>query len=194
MRRPVNAAGRTADVQRLAGVFFEVHALDADTHDLAVYLDVEVAVDAERLVVLRNLKVLRHVGIEIVLSREPTPRRDRAVQSETDADRGFDRHRIRHRQRTGQAETGRAGMRVRGGAEGRRATAEHLRRGAEFDVRLEPEHRLELGERVVVGGHSAGAWSMSGAPQRSLSATSSAAPTRYSRSSAIAGAITWKPT
>ena len=50
----MDAAGRAADVQRLAGVLLEVHALDLDADRLARrrHLDVEVAVDAERLVVL----------------------------------------------------------------------------------------------------------------------------------------------
>ena len=76
MRRAVDAAGRAADVQRLAGVLLEVHALDADPHGFALDLDVEVSLDAQRLVVLRDLEVLRHVGVEVVLAGEPAPRRD----------------------------------------------------------------------------------------------------------------------
>ena len=55
-----------ADVQRLAGVLFEVRARDADA--LAVHL--ELPVDRDREVVLRRLVVLRHVRIEVVLARE----------------------------------------------------------------------------------------------------------------------------
>ena len=135
--------GRTAYVQRLSGVFLEVHALDADPHDFALNLDVEISLDAQRLVVLRDLEVLRHVGVEVVLTGEPAPRRDRAVQGETDPDRRLDRHRVRDRQRARQPETGRADVRVRRRAKRRRASAEHLRTGAEFDVSLETEDRLE---------------------------------------------------
>src|SRR5437868_685359 len=111
MSRAVNTAGRATDVQRLPGVFFEVHPLDTDAHDFAVYLDVEIAVGAERFVVLRDLEVLRHVGIEVVLAGEPAPRRDRAMQRKPDADGGFDRGCVGHWQRAGQTETGRAGVR-----------------------------------------------------------------------------------
>jgi hypothetical protein len=87
----VNAAGRTADVKCLAGVLLEVHALDADPEGartiLRVDLDIEPAIGTERLVVLRDLVVLRHVGIEVVLSRKPAPLRDRTVEGQADLDR-----------------------------------------------------------------------------------------------------------
>src|SRR5664279_5087443 len=133
----MNATGGTAYMQRLSGVFFEMNALDANPHYLAIHLDVEVALDAQRFVVLRDLIVLRHVGIEVVLASEPAPWRDAAMQREPDANRRLDRDRVGHGQRTGQAKAGRAGVRVWCGTEGGGATAEHLRAGAEFDVGLE---------------------------------------------------------
>src|SRR5690606_38451998 len=80
--------------------------------------------------------------------------------------------------------------------------AEHLRRGAQLDVRLDAEHRLEPGERLVVvhqrrSGHfaatSSGACASSGPPQRSSRARSTAAPTRYTRSSPRTGAMICSP-
>src|SRR5450631_149883 len=174
----MNATGGTAYVQRLSGVFFEMNALDADAHHLAVHLDVEIALDTQRFVVLRDLVVLRHVGIEVVLAGEAAPRRDAAVQRQPDANGRLDRNRVGHRQRAWQAETRRAGVRVGWRTEGGGTPAEHLRPGAELDMGLETEYRLERRECVVVGGHSAGACSISGPPQRSFSAASSAAPTR----------------
>src|SRR5665213_1129810 len=179
MRRTMNATRRTADVQRLSGVFLEMYALDFDPHNFALNLDVEISLDAQRLVVLRDLEVLRHVGIEVVLASEPAPRRDRAVQGEADSDRRLNRHCIRDRQRSRQAQACRAGVRVRRRTESRRAPAEHLRDSAELDVRLKTEYRLESRQRLFIrGAHSAGASSRSRWPRRSFNAASSAAPTR----------------
>ncbi len=134
---------------RLACVFFEVDPLDADADDIAADLDIQPAVNAERLVVLRDLVVLRHVRIEVVLPREPAPARDRAVQRQADPDRVLDRGPVDHRQRTWQAEADRADRSVRVRAEHGRAAAEHLRRGAELDVCLEPDDGLVPGHGLV---------------------------------------------
>ena len=69
----------------------------AERVNLVAYLDVEIPVGAQRFVVLRNLEVLRHVGVEVILAREPAPRRDRAVQRETDPGARFDRDRVHDR-------------------------------------------------------------------------------------------------
>src|SRR5262249_23242599 len=100
----VDPPGRAADGQGLAGVLFQVHALDADRELLAVHFDLELAVGTQRLVVLRDLEILRHVGVEVVLPREPAPGGDRAVQRQADLDRVLDRGLVDHRQRAGQAE------------------------------------------------------------------------------------------
>ncbi len=86
----VDAPGGAADVQRLAGVLLHVRALDLDAERLAVDVDVGPAVERDRLVVLRGLEVLRHVGVEVVLPGEPAPLGDRAVQRQPDPDRGLD--------------------------------------------------------------------------------------------------------
>ena len=59
-------AAAAADMDGLAGVLFHVRALDAD----AEAVDLERPVDADRLVVLTDLIVLRHVRIEVVLAVE----------------------------------------------------------------------------------------------------------------------------
>ena len=141
---------------------------------LAVDLDVEVAVRAQRLVVLGDLEVLRHVRVEVVLPGEPAPARDLAVQGQADPDRVLDRRPVHHRQRAGQAQADRADLGVGFGAEGGRAGAEHLGPGAQLHVGLQADHRLvalhRLGERDQRVGHvmvySPFASASSGWPQR----------------------------
>ena len=183
--RPVDATGRTTGMGELAGVLLHVHALDLDAEDLRAIIgrdgDVEVAVDADRLVVLADLVVLRHIGVEVVLAGHAAPLDDVAVERQPDADDRLDGLGIGHRQGAGQAKTDGAHLRVGRGAEIGRAAAEHLGAGAEFDVHLEADDRIELRDRVVEGNgrrHSAGTSSMSRCPQRSRSAASRAPPTR----------------
>ena len=118
--------------------------------------DVHVAVEADRLVVLRGLEVLRHVRVEVVLPREPAPLRDLAVQRQPDPDRRLDGLAVDDRHRAGQAEAGRADLGVGLGAELGRAAAEHLRGGVELDVDLEAERRVVRREHVVEGDQGVG--------------------------------------
>src|SRR4029079_8213140 len=124
--RAVDPPGRAAQVHGLAGVLLDVRPLDPDADrpgpaavaaDVVGDLDVEPAVDGDRLVVLADLVVLRHVRIEVVLPREPRPRRDPAAAREPDAYRGLHGDLVRDRQRTGEPEAGRAHLRVGRGAE-----------------------------------------------------------------------------
>ncbi len=191
----VDATGGAAQVRRLAGVLLHVGALDLDPErqDALVGLDVDVepAVEADRLVVLRRLEVLRHVRVEVVLPREAAPLGDLAVQRQPDPHRRLHRRAVERGQRARQPQAGRAGLRVGRRAELRGAAAEHLRGGAELDVHLEAEDGVVRGDGLVVrhqrgragggpsdGGHSDAASFSSGPPQRSASAASSAAPTR----------------
>jgi len=181
----VNAPGRTTSVRELAGVLFEMHPLDADAHHHGAVIgrhgDVEIAVDAERLVVLADLVVLGHIGVEVVLACHPAPLDDGAVQRQADADRRLDRHGIHHRHRSRQAQADRAHLGIGWGAEAGRAAAEDLRLRAELDVDLHADDRLELRDSVDVGNgctHSDGTSSISRCPHRSSSAPSSAPPTR----------------
>ena len=144
MRRSVDTAVAATDVQRLSGVFFHMDTGDSDPMGLTVDLDIQVSADAQRLVVLADLEVLRHVRVEVVLPREPAPAGDLAVQRETDAHGERDRRFVDHRQGAGEAEAHRAHLGVGVSAEGRRASAEHLGDGAELDVGLQADHRLEV--------------------------------------------------
>src|SRR3954453_16715334 len=126
-------------MQGLAGVLLEVHTLDLDAVglDSAVVvgdLDLEVTVDAQRFVVLRDLVVLRHVRIEVVLAREATPRRDAAVEREADPDRALDPLLVGDRKASRQTEADRADLRVGVRAELRRAPTEQLGRRTQLAV------------------------------------------------------------
>ena len=92
--------------------------------------DLDAPVGRERLVELRDLISLRQIGIEIVLAREDRRRVDRAAERERGAHRQLDGVLVEHRQRAGQRETHRAGVRVRRRAEIRGAAAEDLRRAS----------------------------------------------------------------
>ena len=151
-------------------------------------VDLGPALERDRLVVLRGLEVLRHVRVEVVLPREPAPLGDLAVQRQPDPDRRLDGLAVDDRHRARQPEAHRADLGVGLGAELGRAAAEHLRRGVELDVDLEPEGGVVRRQHVLPGhqrrGHrvdplaAAGAWSSSGPPHWSWSSVSSAAPTR----------------
>ena len=100
---------RPAEVRGLARVLFEVGSLDADPGAVG---QVEEALGVDRLVVLADLVVLGHVGIEVVLAVEARGP-DLAVQGGADADGQLDRPCVEHRQRSGQPEADRADVGVR---------------------------------------------------------------------------------
>jgi hypothetical protein len=84
----VDATGLASQVGELAGVFFHVRPLDLHPPGGAVFQwRIEVAVDGDRLVVLRNLVILGHVRVEVVLPGEAAPRHDLAVQRQPDPNR-----------------------------------------------------------------------------------------------------------
>ena len=120
----VDAPGRP-DVGVLAGVLLEVHPLDADP----------TSGRRPRRRDSRRCTAARHTarsgsssacpGRSSSCGRTGTTC-DRAVQRQPDADRRLDRLLVGDRQRAGQTEADRAGLRVRLGAELGRAPAEHL--------------------------------------------------------------------
>ncbi len=138
------------DVGGLAGVLFDVGPLDTD--DRAVG-EGEPAVGVGWLVVLGGLKVLGHVGVEVVL-----PRHDRRVDLTTERPAEphgeLDRLFVHHRQRSGQADAGRAGQRVGDVAEFVLTAAEQFRLRGEFDMDLQADDELPLlGQGRFVHGH-----------------------------------------
>ena len=71
----------------LAGILLHVCALDVDGEFLATgKLNLDLTIERDRLVELADLVVLREVGIEVVLAREPTGRSDAAAEGQPEAD------------------------------------------------------------------------------------------------------------
>src|SRR4051812_39056542 len=146
---PVDPAGGT-DVGGLAGVLLHVGAGDTDAGAVG---QVEVAADVDRLVVLADLIVLRHVRIEVVLPVEDA-RLDGAVQRFADAHGVLDGLTVDHRQRARQPEADRADVGVGLGPEPVGAAAEQLGGGVQLAVDLEPDDELpRAGGGRLGGGH-----------------------------------------
>ena len=81
---------------RLAGVLLEVGPLDADARAVG---QLEPAVDVDRLVVLADLVVLRHVRVEVVLPGERSTARTVQLQGQPEPHGQLDRLLVEHRQR-----------------------------------------------------------------------------------------------
>jgi hypothetical protein len=71
-----------------------------------------------RDLVLADLVALGQVGVEVVLAREDRQRRHLGAHRQAEADGALDRAAVHHRQRAGQRQVDRAGLRVGRGAEG----------------------------------------------------------------------------
>jgi hypothetical protein len=80
----------------------------------------------ERHVVLRDLVILGHVRIEVILPVEFRKGRNLRVERKTRRDHMLDGFFVRNRKRAGQRKADRADLGVRLAAELVRATAEHL--------------------------------------------------------------------
>ena len=139
-------ATAASDVGGLAGVLLHVGPLDTDAF---ARRQLQPTVDIDRLVVLRDLIVLGHVGIEVVLAMEYR-RFHRAVQRLTNGHCVLDGLVIEHRQRTGQAEADRAHVGVGLVAESIAAAAEQLGRRSELAMHFETDDSLVCVHRVVV--------------------------------------------
>lgn len=125
-----------AGVDELAGVFLHVDARQADALLLTVDVDVDPAVLSDRQVVLGRLPVLRQVRIVVVLAVELAVLVDRTVRREAGLDAELDDALVDRRQNARQAEADRADMRVLLCAEARSTAAEDLRFRLELAVDL----------------------------------------------------------
>ena len=88
-------------VERLAGVFLEMHARDPDASPALGSRPLHRALRGERPFVLRDLIALRQIGIEVVLPREDRRLVDGAAERERRANGVVDRAAVQHRQRPG---------------------------------------------------------------------------------------------
>ena len=104
--------------------------------------DVDVASRADRLVELGDLVPLGKVGVEVVLPGEDSAVCHVAVEREPGHNPQLDGLLVGDGQSPRMAEAHGAGVGVRGIAVGHLATAEHLGRGRQVDVKLEPYNRL----------------------------------------------------
>ncbi len=144
----VNQAVRLATrlaLQMTTGVFLQVDARDADAAVLAVDMDHQVAIGAQRHIILRDLIALGQVGIEVVLAVELRVFGDVAVERERRHDGVVNRLLVDDRQRPRKPHTDGAvvGVRRRVGIV-RRAAAEHLARGEQLRVDLQADSDLVL--------------------------------------------------
>src|SRR6185295_4846096 len=98
---------------RLAGILLHVNAEDAHASDAAA--------GGQRAIELRNLVALRQVGVEVVLARENRALVHGAAGGDGGADGQLDGAFVQNGQRARIAETDRADLRVRSGAERGRA-------------------------------------------------------------------------
>jgi hypothetical protein len=130
-------------MHRLAGVFFQVRALDLDIDRAAVFQAYgQAPVADDRQFVLADLIALRQVGVKVVFARKYTLPGDAAADREAEADRLAQRSDVRHRQRAGQCDIDHAGMRVRLGTVCGRRPGKQLARGVELGVDFQADDRL----------------------------------------------------
>ena len=129
---------RKSLVERLAGIFFHVHAGDADPFCGAARGEFERAGGRQRQLVLGDLVALRQVGIEIVLAGENRLLVDRAVERQGRLGGKVDRPAVQDRQRPREPQAHRAHAGIRGMSETRAAAAENLRICEEPGVYFEP--------------------------------------------------------
>ena len=102
----------------LAGIFLHVDLMDTDFLFCSVLLcDLHPSVAADRLIELRDLVVLRIIGIEIIFPVKLAVLVDLAVCRKTNLHRVLNHLSVQHRKRPRHAGTDRTGMAVRRTAE-----------------------------------------------------------------------------
>src|SRR6185369_861913 len=121
-------------VHQLAGILFHVDSGDTDTFPDSFDLDVQMPVLADREFVLADLVSFGEIRVEVVLPGEDRAGGNSAMGGQTGLDCKLHDLLVQYRQGARQAETDRAGLRVGGGAELRRAAAEDLGAGFQLDV------------------------------------------------------------
>ena len=172
MRSARDTALVAADMDHLAGVLLHVDARDAHVRrvtgvgdgdvlarlarlqagDIAAFLgrrtidvQIKMAAHAERHRALRGLEVLGHIRVHVVLAVEHAVLLDVAVRGQTGKHDGLDSGLVRHGQSARKAQTHRAGVRVRIGAELKLAAAEHLRvQRGQLGMDLQTDNRLPI--------------------------------------------------
>jgi len=150
----VDQAVAVAGVGQLAGVLLQVGADDPDAlRPAARQVDVQVAVDGQRMLVLADLVALGQVGVEVVFAGELAEGRDVALQGQADQQGHLHRPGVDHRQNAGHPQADRAGDSIgRGlGAVHDGAAAEHLAAGQQLGMDFQADDGFVAGH----GGHLA---------------------------------------
>ena len=126
--------------KRLARVFFEVRARDADAPRAAVVEhDVDVPAGDDRQFVLADLVALGQVGIEIILAGEHRARRDPRADREPEHHRHAHRLAVEHRQHARVAEVDQVGLRIGRRTKGGGRARENLRARRQLRVDFQPD-------------------------------------------------------
>src|SRR5215469_13246143 len=132
-------------MQALAGVFFQMHACDANALATASGRgDLDVAVFGKRLVILRDLVALGKIRVKVVFAGEDRLLANLAVEGHGREYREFHRPAVEYRKRPRQPEAHRTNIRVRPITELGRAAAENLGFGQKLNVNFQPNDRLIL--------------------------------------------------
>jgi hypothetical protein len=149
-------------VAELADVLFEVSVVDADELMLAHHiargsreLDLDLAADDDREILLGELVVLRIIRVEIVLTVPGAALRDLRADDEAEEDGFLDRLAVHHRQRAREAEDDRVDLLVRLLAEAPGRRREDLGAGVQLDVDLEADDDFPIRRCVA---HRAACW------------------------------------
>ena len=100
----------TSDMEGFSSIFLHVSTLDLNAEGLAIGLDVEPAVIANRFVVLGGLIILRHVRVEVVLPGHAAPLGNVTVESQTNPNGRFDGMTVDGRHGSGQTQANRANI------------------------------------------------------------------------------------
>ena len=96
---PFNTAVGTAHMGILAGIIFNMRAFHRHTENITVFkLNIQVPFTIQRLIILGDLIIARHIRIEIILARELRPFSDIAVQSQPELNSVVDSRPVHHRE------------------------------------------------------------------------------------------------
>ena len=144
-------------MRQLAGVLLEVdpgQAAPAAPAAVFPHRDLQMPALRERQVILADLIVLGQVGIIVVLPVPLGERRDLGMQRHGRLQRQVERLAVHHRQRAGQAERDRVGLRVRRQAEVGPAPGEHLALGLELHVDFQADDDFVVHEAIPISAES----------------------------------------
>lgn len=129
-------------MSQLARIFLQMKTGDADPFGLSVHFNINPAVQADRLVILRNLVRFWRIGVKIVLAVEFADIADRTVKRHCSFHRVLYGLAVKNRQYAGVAETDWAGMCIGRSAEFCGAAAEDFGLGMKLHMNFKPDDRF----------------------------------------------------